>query len=82
MICRFNFFMTEVTVIKESVQSSCRTKCSCRTKWFTILESQFTGNPELFWIKKILISTLNIVRGILCHDIISKRSKIRKSPAI
>ena len=24
-----------------------------RTKWFTILESQFIGNPELFWTKKI-----------------------------
>ena len=41
-----------------------------RTKWFNILESQFIGNLELFWTNKILVSTLNIVGGILCGDII------------
>ena len=52
------------------------------TKWFTILESQFIGNLELFGLKQILVSTLNIMGGILGGDIISERSKIWKYPAI
>ena len=53
-----------------------------RTKWFTILEIQFIGNLELFWIKKILVSTINTMGGTLCGGIISERSKIWKYPAI
>ena len=46
---------------------------------FTILESQFIGNREIFWTKKkkILLSLLNTVGGIMCGDIISNWSKIK-----
>ena len=47
-----------------------------RTKRFTIFESQFIGNLELFWTKKILVFTLNTTSGILYSDIMSERSNI------
>ena len=50
-----------------------------RTKWFTILESQFIGNLELFQNKTI---SSFYIKCILCSDIMSERSKIWKSPEI
>ena len=71
---------------KETNQLVCRANYQqniYRTKWFNILESQFIDNLELFWTKKVLVSTLNIVGGILRGDIIiSERPKLKQSPAI
>ena len=53
-----------------------------RTKWFTILESQFIDNLELFWTQKFLVSAVNTMGGILCRNIMSERSEIWQSPAI
>ena len=50
-----------------------------KTKWFTILEDQFIGNLELFWIKKFLVSALNTMGGIRWGDIMNERSKLWKS---
>ena len=41
-----------------------------------LLFSQFIGNLQLSWTKKLLVSTLNIKDGILCGDIIDERSKV------
>ena len=46
-----------------------------RTKWFTILESQFIVNVELFCTKKIPVFTLYTMGGILGGDSKSERSK-------
>ena len=53
-----------------------------RTKWFTILESQFIVNLELFCTKKIPVFTLYTMGGILGGDSKSERSKKLKSSAI
>ena len=42
----------------------------------TILGGQFIGNLELFWTNQFLVSTLNLMGGILCGGIMSERSKI------
>ena len=59
MVCRFNSFVTEVLIMKKPVH------------WFaeqtiTLLRSQIIGFLKLFWSKKILVSTLNIIGGIFC----------------
>ena len=50
--------------------------------YYSILESQFISNLELFWTTKILVSTLHTMGAILCGDLKTEWSKIWKSLAI
>ena len=68
--------MTEVPIIKEPIYWSAKQIIGkIYTEPNDLLFSK-VGSLELFWTKKILVSTLNIMRGILCGDIISERSKL------
>ena len=44
--------------------------------YYSILESQFIDNLKLFWTKKIIVSALCTIDGILCGDLKIERSKI------
>ena len=44
--------------------------------YYSILESQFISNLELFWTTKILVSTLHTMDAILCGDLKTEWSKI------
>ena len=80
MICRFNFFATEVPITKKPVHWSAEHVVSKIYRENQVvyyfgksIDRQSRGSSDS---KKNLISTLNIMGGILCLDIISKRSKI------
>ena len=53
-----------------------------RTKWFTILESQFMGNPEIFWTKRDFwfLHYILCMGGIHCCDIMSELLKYENLP--
>ena len=69
--------MTEVPIIKNPVHKFTEQIISkIYTEPSMLLFSQFIGNLQLSWTKKLLVSTLNIKDGILCGDIIDERSKV------
>ena len=79
MICHFKFFMTEVPTLKkplhsfaEQITSTIYTEPSGLLVWEVNLQAMYS----FFGLKKILVSSLNTMSGILCGDIISERSKI------